>query len=182
MDTCIALFRGINVGVNNILLMKELAGILEGLGYVNVQTYIQSGNVVLQSAKPQNQKQAEDIGKRILKIKGFESKVLLIDESAFEKAVANNPFKMDDGKALHFFFLETPPVSPDMELLASIQSRTEDFRLVERVFYLYAPDGIGRSKLAAKVEKALGVPVTARNWNTVSKLLAIVQNLTGKSH
>ena len=67
-------------------------------------------------------------------------------------------------------------------LLASIQSRTEDFRLVERVFYMYAPDGIGRSKLAAKVEKALGVPVTARNWNTVSKLLAMVHNLTGKSH
>jgi len=56
----------------------------------------------------------------------------------------------------------------------ALKSPREDFRLIQQVFYLHAPDGIGRSKLAEKVEKNLGVPATARNWNTVSKLLAMV--------
>lgn len=70
--------------------------------------------------------------------------------------------------------METAPTSPDLEKLMALKSPREDFRLIQQVFYLYAPDGIGRSKLAEKVEKNLGVPATARNWNTVSKLLAMV--------
>jgi uncharacterized protein (DUF1697 family) len=57
----------------------------------------------------------------------------------------------------------------------SAKSKSEEFKLNKNIFYLYAPDGVGRSKLAAKVEQALGVSVTARNWNTVSKLIAMVK-------
>jgi uncharacterized protein (DUF1697 family) len=101
--------------------------------------------------------------------------VLLLKVSELEDAIENNPFKTLEGKTLHFFFLESTPVKPDIDGLSNIKTNSEEFNLNKNIFYLYAPDGIGRSKLAAKVEHALGVPVTARNWNTVSKLIAMVK-------
>ena len=101
--------------------------------------------------------------------------MLVLGVPELEEAVENNPFKTVDGKALHFFFLESHPKTPDLGGLRALKSNSEEFRLNKKVFYLYTPDGVGRSKLAAKVEKSLGVPVTARNWNTVSKLLAMVK-------
>ena len=76
---------------------------------------------------------------------------------------------------MHFFFLDSQPITPDLESLMAVKSKSEEFKLHKKVFYLYAPDGIGRSKLAVKVEKCMGIPVTARNWNTVSKLISMVE-------
>jgi len=174
VTTYIALFRGINVGGKNNLPMEELVGILEGLGCEKVKTYIQSGNAVFQNQKNHTRKIAEEISSRVLESRGFKPKVLILDSSELKQAVENNPFKTEDGKALHFFFLESAPVEPNLDGLASVKSNSEAFSLNRNVFYLYAPDGIGRSKLAAKVEPSLGIPVTARNWNTVSKLVSIV--------
>jgi len=84
------------------------------------------------------------------------------------------PFSSDEGKLLHFCFLSEMPKEPDLESLEALKSESEEFRLINKVFYLYAPDGVGRSKLAAKVEKAMGVPVTARNWNTVRKIRSLI--------
>ena len=88
-------------------------------------------------------------------------------------AVSRNPFPATDEqhKTLHFYFLESAPPHPDLASLDALKSATEQFTLIDSVFYLHAPDGIGRSKLAVKVERALGVPATARNWRTVNKLL-----------
>ena len=105
---------------------------------------------------------------------GFEPKVLLLESADLFAAVDNNPFETKNGKALHFFFLTSHPEAPDLEQLAAVKSGSEEFKLVGNIFYLYTPDGMGRSKLAAKVEQHLGVPVTARNWNTISKLISIV--------
>ena len=175
MDTYIALFRGINVGGKNILPMKDLVGILEGLGCEKVKTYIQSGNAVFRAKENQIKKITEKLCSKILGSYGFNPKVLLLGVTELEEAIKNNPFKTIEGKALHFFFLEYSPVKPDLDELANVKSNSEEFKLDKKTFYLYAPDGIGRSKLAAKVEKALGVPVTARNWNTVRKLIEMVK-------
>jgi uncharacterized protein (DUF1697 family) len=75
---------------------------------------------------------------------------------------------------LHLFFLATVALEPDLASLESLRADSERYALVEDVFYLHAPDGIGRSKLAARVERALGVPATARNWRTVGKLVEMV--------
>ena len=176
MKTYIALFRGINVGGKNILPMKDLVGLLEGMGCEKVRTYIQSGNVVFQHKKKHKIKLASEISAKILDAHGFDPKVLLLDLSDLRDAVDNNPFETKVGKALHFFFLESVPKKPDFEKLTAVKTSTEKFELINNVFYLYAPDGIGRSKLAAKVEQCLGVPVTARNWNTVSKLVSMVDS------
>lgn len=177
MKTCIALFRGVNIGGKNILPMKNLVVILENIGCKKVKTYIQSGNAVFQTVKNETTKLAEKISSRVLESHGFKPKVLLLDISELEEAIENNPFETENGKALHFFFLDTLPKQPDLEQLTSVKSTTEEFKLDKKVFYLYAPDGVGRSKLAAKVEHALGVPVTARNYNTVNKLMAMAKQL-----
>ena len=176
MHTYIALFRGINIGGNNPLPMRELIGILERLGCKDIRTYIQSGNAVFRTGNGPAKKLAEAISSRIEKAHGFKPKVLLLSAAALTKAIANNPFSTADGRALHFMFLAARPKQPDLAGLMAIKSKTEQFRLVANVFYLYAPDGVGRSKLVAKVESALGVPVTGRNWNTINKLMAMVKS------
>lgn len=178
MHTYLALLRGINVGGKKLLPMQELVALLEAMGYANVQTYLQSGNVVFQSRKQIGAKHAAEIGRSILEEKGFAPTVLLLSAEELQRTLANNPFATRNGKALHCFFLESQPRRPNHERLNALKAESEAFKLGEKVFYLYAPEGVGRSKLAASVEKALGVPVTARNWNTVSKLSAIMVEKT----
>ena len=173
MKTWIALFRGINVGGNNILAMAELKRNLESLNLSNVRTYIQSGNVVFDSvAKPR----AERIARRIEEQHGFRPHILLLSHEDLKAAIESNPFPraVSDPKTLHFCFLAEPASNPDMGALDSVKTPTERFKLVNCVFYLHAPDGIGRSKLAANVENRLGVVVTGRNYRTVDKLLSMV--------
>jgi uncharacterized protein (DUF1697 family) len=173
MDTIIALLRGINVGGHNKLPMRDLKTLLEGLGLSNVQTYIQSGNVVFQTDRTDLPTLAQEIGAAIGESHGFEPQILLLRLVDLQTAVAHNPFPATDDqhKTLHFYFLEHIPPNPDLAMLEAIKSDSEQFALIDSVFYLHAPDGIGRSKLAAKVERALGVAATARNWRTVSKVL-----------
>ena len=157
--------------------MKDLVRILEGLSCEKVKTYIQSGNAVFRARENQIKKIAEKLSSKILVCHGFNPKVLLLGVTELEEAIKNNPFKTVEGKSLHFFFLESAPVKPNLEELTNVKSNSEEFKLYKKIFYLYAPDGVGRSKLAAKVEKVLGVPVTARNWNTVRKLIEMVKQV-----
>lgn len=172
MKPYIALLRGINVGGNNKLTMKELADVLEGLGLNHIKTYIQSGNVFFQGNASNTTQLAEKISTAIRKRHGFEPKVLLLDAAKLEKIIKANPFPGAEaaGSTLHFNFLAEFPLKPDLDGIEKIRSASERCELIGEVFYLHAPDGIGRSKLATNMEKLLGVPMTGRNWNTVLKL------------
>ena len=172
MKTYVMLLRGINVGGKNILPMKELTAILKQLGCEQVKTYIQSGNVVFTSSENPADKARHAIEGKY----GFRPEILVLDKKTLEKAAENNPFPADEGKAVHFYFAFARP-KPDAGKLANLAAGTEQFEIKDLVFYLYAPDGIGRSKLAAKVEACLGVSVTARNLNTVTKLLELAGSL-----
>jgi uncharacterized protein (DUF1697 family) len=173
MNTVIALLRGINLGGYNKLPMRDLTRLLAEMGLVNVQTYIQSGNVVLQTDRTNLPELAQEVSAAIEARHGFRPQVMLLRLVDLETAVSHNPFPeaQADHKTLHFYFLESVPTTSDLAELEAVKSDTEQFQLIETVFYLHAPDGIGRSKLAAKVEKALGVATTARNWRTVNKML-----------
>jgi len=94
-----------------------------------------------------------------------------------EKAMASNPFPAAESepKTLHLYFLASAPQNPDLKMLDSLKKADEQFKLIDNVFYLHTPDGIGRSKLAERAEKALGVAATARNWRTVSKIMAMAK-------
>lgn len=174
MNTYIALFRGINVGGHNTLPMKKLKALLDELGCKEIHTVIQSGNVVFQHAAAGPQQLSEDISSKIEDSCGFKPKTLLLTKSDWEKIVKKNPFETTDGKSFNLYILESPALNPNLEKIDALKSATEQYKLTDQVFYLFAPDGIGRSKLAAKVEQCLGVSATARNWNTVTKLNALI--------
>jgi uncharacterized protein (DUF1697 family) len=176
MATWIALFRGINVGGNNILPMAKLKSDLESLKLKNVRTYIQSGNAVFDSRAKTASSLTKNIARRIEEQHGFRPHLLIFNRKDLLTAIESNPFPkaVSDPKTLHFFFLAEPASDPDMEALDHAKTSTEKYKLTDRVFYLHAPDGIARSKLAAHVEKHLGVVTTARNYRTVDKVLSMV--------
>ena len=171
MKTYIVLFRGINVGGKNILPMKELTAVLVENDYLNIKTYIQSGNVVLRS----NKKPDSNIKSLIQSNFGIKSEVFALDKSDFISAVKNNPYKSNEGKTTHFYFCKSSP-EVDYEKLKKLKSDSEEYFIKGKIFYLYAPNGIGRSKLVAKIEFCLGVPVTGRNLNTINKLQSMLSN------
>jgi uncharacterized protein (DUF1697 family) len=177
MDTYIALLRGINVGGRNVLRMKELRALLEGLGLQDVRTYIQSGNVVFQSEEADAAGLASEISAAIEASHGFEPRVLVLPREEVERAMAANPFSEAEAepKRLHLNFLASVPEDPDLEALQELKKESERFALKGKVFYLHAPEGIGRSKLYTNAERALGVAMTGRNWRTVSKIMALAR-------
>src|SRR5262245_13083888 len=179
MNIYIALLRGINVGGNHGLPMKELTAILEGLGAQNVKTYIQSGNAVLASQEEDPLRLSTKIRAEIKQRRGFEPHVLLLELDSLERAMKQNPFPEaeTDPKALHLSFLFSAPANPNLKSLEGLKKENERFQLIDRVFYLHAPEGVGRSKLAAGAEKLLGVPATDRNWRTVCALWDMAQAL-----
>jgi uncharacterized protein (DUF1697 family) len=101
--------------------------------------------------------------------------VLVFDAKQLAKVVKANPFPEAEyePKSLHVWFLCEKPTKPNIAVLDDLRTNREQFELLSCVFYLHAPDGIGRSKLAANVERHLGVAATARNWRTVCAILKI---------
>jgi len=180
MDTYIALFRGINVGGNCTLPMKELVAILEGLGATNVRTYIQSGNAVFDLAKMNAARFSSQLCAEVNQRRGFDPKVQLLAVDALEQAIRGNPFSdaVIDPASLHVGFLASAPKSPDLDGLFKLKKESERFHLMERAFYLHAPEGVGRSKLAASAEKLLGVSMTDRNWRTVLNVMEMARGKT----
>jgi len=181
MKTYVALFRGINVGGKHALPMKELVSILEDLGAKEVKTYIQSGNAVFAGPDKNTATLANKISQEIKNRRGFEPHVLLLTMKEFERAMKKNPFPgpaEDSPQTLHAGFLASKPKNPNLKSLEGLKSNSERFRLVDNVFYVHAPDGIGRSKLAGGAEKLLGVPMTDRNWRTVCKIWEMAQEVS----
>ena len=177
MNTLIALFRGINVGGRNKLPMRDLAAVLEAQGLQNVRTYIQSGNVVFQSEEPAMGDLSTRISTAICERHGFAPSVLILTLAEFENTLAANPYPEaePEPKTLHVYFLSAEPEQSDTAALERLKLENERYAIIKKAFYLHAPDGIGRSKLAAGVEKALGVTVTARNWRSALKILELAQ-------
>ncbi len=177
MKNYIALLRGINVGGKTTLPMAGLVSALEAVGGQTVRTYIQSGNAVFQSAEMDPILLAGRLSTEINARFGIQPFVFILGLEKLIRAMENNPFRATqaDPSYLHLGFLATVPSAPDLEKLERLKTPGEQYQLVEDVFYLYAPDGVGRSRLAAGVEKVLGVPMTDRNWRTVEKIRKMAQ-------
>lgn len=178
MGIWIGLLRGINVGGNNIIKMADLKQALSKDGLENLDTYIQSGNLVFQSSLRSRASVQKRIADRIRESFGHDIPVIARDSDSFCSAMDANPFPdaCADPKSLHVGFLGAIPKRPDLRKLAQVKTSREDFNLIGDTFYFHAPDGVGRSKLAAQVENCLGVPMTSRNWRTISKLHQMAVN------
>ena len=181
MNNWVALFRGINVGGRHIVPMAELRSMLAAMNCAEVATYIQSGNVVFRHAGRSADRLSGAIAKAVEQRFGFAPNVLLLTHGQLEEAIAGNPFPAatSEPKTLHLYFLAGDSTNSELDGFAEFRAAREEIALRGRVFYLHAPDGIGRSKLAERVEKLLGVSATARNWRTATKTLELAQRLSG---
>jgi len=180
-EVWIALLRGVNVGGNNKLPMKQLAALLETLGLSDIKTYIQSGNAVFRGPKGPPAALAQVIASAIEETFDFRPQVIVMSKDDLAKAVAANPFPEgdnEDGRSLHLFFLGQTPKKIDATALDAVKHPTERWKANGPFFYFHAPEGFGTSKLATKAEKCLGVPATARNWRTVRELLKLAESIS----
>lgn len=172
VNSYVALFRGINVGGRNRLPMKELKVLLEDLGARAVRTCLQSGNAVFEHEALSGDVLAEQISAEVGRRRGFAPGVLLLSPAALNATIAANPFPSAEAqvRSLHVGFLAAAPERPDLARLRSLKRESERFELIDRCFYLHAPEGVGRSRVAANAERLLGVPMTDRNWRTLQRL------------
>lgn len=174
MNRWIALLRGVNVSGKNKLPMAEFRTALTAAGFSNVQSYIQSGNVVLEAADNLSE---GDVSKAVSNVLSetfdIQTSVMLLTEARLRQAAAANTLGQEFDKAnwMFLFFLSDEPTVPDLDKLAELTTENERWELFADVFYVFAGDGAGRSKLIARAEKLLGVSATARNWKTVQKLI-----------
>ncbi len=170
--TWIGLFRGINVGGNNKLPMKDLVKRMEAEGFTQLKTYIASGNVVFRAVDDEArvQKQLEDLVETHF---GFRPKVFLVTSRHLQNLLEANPFKDHEhkGAAQHLFFIQGPITKADTARMNELKAGNEAWHLTDECFYFYGPDGVGRSKLIEKLPQCLKADMTARNLNTVETLL-----------
>lgn len=171
MQTYIIILRGINVSGKNKLPMKDLQLLLQKLGYTDIQTYIQSGNVVLQTEELKEEV-VSNIEEAITKTFGYEVPILIRTVAEWEKAIANNPYKDVEEKQQYFTFLSTIPSEKTIE----VDAKNDEFTILEDVVYINAVGGYGKTKLTNNfIENKLKVIATTRNLKTTLKLLEMAK-------
>jgi uncharacterized protein (DUF1697 family) len=179
MPTFVSLFRGINVGGHKPIRMDELKDLYESLGFKDVVTYIQSGNVVCTSDDTDLAQLPKQIEDGFAQKFGFHAKVMVRTSDEFREIIANNPFQnqpMKESKWVVVLFLATRLESSALEDLQKTYVGPEELYLIGQEVYIYYPNGIGRSKLShTLLEKKLKTIGTARNWNTILQLQKMIQ-------
>ncbi|MDH6429185.1 MULTISPECIES: DUF1697 domain-containing protein [unclassified Paenibacillus] len=177
MTTYIALLRGINVGGNKIIKMLDLKAMFQALGFANVRTYIQSGNVVFESDEGSVSLLRGVIERQIHEVFGFEVSVIIRTLAEMENVIANDPFQLsepEEFKRWYVTFLPAEPSGEALDKLCTYENGPDKVRFVGREMYILYEVSVSQSSLfKVPFDKILGMPITARNWNTVNKLVAI---------
>lgn len=168
-----ALLRGVNVGGSGRLAMAEWRAMLAEAGLDRPETFIQSGNAVFGSMLERSVL-SEVIAGGVAARFGFRPAVVLKTTGELARA-AHHPFAGAAPEKVHAFFLQAPCDRVDAAALASLATPTERWSLAGDIFYLWAPDGVGRSKLANRMHLAVPGCVTARNLRSVAAVLALMQ-------
>lgn len=174
MPIYVALLRGINIGPNKRIKMDDLRKSCESLGFTQVKTYIQSGNVVFKAGKSSPVVLSKKLEARIVKDFGFSASVIVRTGDELGETIAANPFLKQRGidpEKLHVTFLSEPPAAPAIKKLAEYTIAPDKSGCVGSTIYLYLPNGFSASSLfRVPWEKALSVVTTTRNWRTVNAL------------
>jgi uncharacterized protein (DUF1697 family) len=176
MDVFVALYRGVNVVGKNLVKMESLRAMHERLGHQGVKSYIQSGNVVF-SADESAGAIARTVAAGFIEEFGFAPRVVVVNAKNLGAIVQRNPYAKlaaENPTTVHAAICEGGPNKKQLTALLAKTGGSESFAIGKRVVYLHAPDGYGRSKFAAGMEKACGVPMTVRNWRTVETLWKMV--------
>jgi uncharacterized protein (DUF1697 family) len=177
MATWIVLLRGVNVGGANRLAMADLRALIGSLGHTAVSTYIQSGNIVLTSARSDRHALAAEICAGIGQLHGLSVSAVLRTPEELRAALAANPFTTEpEATKVLITFLSEVPAAENLAKLEGDRFAPDRFQLLGSEIYLHYPTGAGRSKMTLEYfEKRLAVRGTARNLNTVSKLIELAE-------
>jgi uncharacterized protein (DUF1697 family) len=183
MPALIAMLRGVNLGGNNLIRMDSLRSICESLKLEDVSTYINSGNVVFTTKERKLEKVTSQIEDCIEKQYAFRPAVILRTVAEMQDVIARNPFAkrkdLNPSKLIVVFFSQEL-ASEVKKQLEAIKVGPEELKAHARELYIYYPDGMGKSKLPAAMDRVLKKTGTARNWNTVTKLLGMVESLDSR--
>jgi len=171
----ISFLRGINVSGQNKILMDELKSLYESLGFENVLTYIQSGNVIFEAKEKDALALSSGIEEAIARKYAFNVPVVIRTHNELKKILKNCPFGnvdlQKDGSRVLVSFLMSPPSAENMNSLLEYVVAPESLVNHGREIYLYCPNGYGKSKLSNNfIEKKLQRVATSRNWNSILKL------------
>ncbi|WP_281225155.1 DUF1697 domain-containing protein [Flavobacterium aquiphilum] len=179
MTTHLALLRGINVSGHNMIKMDALKAALENIGFQNVQTYIQSGNVFVDTEEENAAAVGFKIKQEIFKVFGHEVPTVVIGKSDLESCFKNNPFLKEkelDIKKIYVAFLSIPQRSESINDLKMSQVKPDEASIDESRIYIKYAVGAGKTRFDQKyIEKKLNVTATIRNWNTVTQLLKMYE-------
>jgi len=170
MKKFIALLRGINVSGQKKIKMSDLKLLFEEMSFQNVQTYIQSGNVIFSSEEISNKKLETNISSGIIRKFGFDVQVFILSQEEIEYTLKNNPFikKKKDSERLYVTFLSDAPSKENIQKLNLIDYTPEEYKIDGKLVYLFLSNGAGKAKLNNNlIEKKLKVSGTTRNWKTV---------------
>ena len=183
MAVIISMLRGINLAAHRRVRMDDLRAVYESLKLRDVQTYVQSGNVVFRTQQRSLTPLAGRIEKELARTLGFQVDVINRTVSEMRGVVARNPFAnrrdIEPAKLL-VTFLAADPGEEARAAVRRIRTDPEELHIDGRELFIYFPAGMGRSKLPSSgIEKALKTSGTARNWNTVTKLLELAERLEG---
>lgn len=171
MPTTVALLRSVNVGGRKVS-MAELRELAESIGYTNVRTYIQSGNLIFTSGrKPRPSLLEAAIADRF----GIAVDVMLRSGTELERVLTRDPFPSADRSRLHVGFLAAEPPAASVSALDRGRFLPEEFAVSGGEIYLHLPAGMARTKLPDYLLRGLKVPMTIRNWNTVTKLAELAR-------
>lgn len=169
----VALLRGINVGGNTMIKMEDLRAMFEGLGFENVASYINSGNLAFDSRKAGEAALVTKIETAIESHIGKRVQVMVREQKDIQRILANNPFEgqFESHKEMHVLFLKEELSGESQKWLYEATPAGERFEVVGREMYCHLPMGVADSYLGrGQFEKKLKISVTARNWRTVQRL------------
>ncbi len=169
----VALLRGINVGGNTMIKMSELSAMFESLGYQNVKTYINSGNVGFDASKTAENRLAEMLENAIKERVGKKVSVMVRQQKDIDRVLANNPFdgEFESHKEMHVLFLSEEMSADKEKQLLGATPDGERYKCIGRELYCHLPKGVIDSLLGKSfLEKKLKLSATGRNWRTVQKL------------
>lgn len=177
MATYISLLRGINVSGHKPVKMEALRKMYEDLGYKNVLTYLQSGNVVF-TAKGNEKKLEQKIFQQIEKYFGFEVPVIVLTKEKLKQVIDNNPFLKKDAAFLHVTFLSAKPGTFDPKIIEDKKGNGEEISFSDDAVYLFCPNGYGVTKLSNSfLENKLKVTATTRNWKSTNEILKLAEQI-----
>ena len=166
----VGLLCGVNVGGKNKMPMAELRGLFESLGFSDVRTFIQSGNVIFKSKQiPKSSFLEAAIVERF----AISTHVVLRTSSEIGTVLKHNPFAIDEEARVYVGFMAQKPSAAIVDALDHERFGAERFAIVGAETYLYLPIGMGQSKLPSYLDRQLKIPTTVRNWSPVSKLIEL---------